>query len=267
MTYPPNTLLELGRYWTDHGGINLGIVGDAAHTRGYHLGRDRIYSPSGVGDQDYSVNLARDKRGLSNGAAAIDLGRLRGSLPNLYAFSRALVDLCQSGSEGTQDIREIIYSPDGKRVQRYSHVDGLIHSGPGNGDASHIGHTHVSYYRDSEARRKIAPFAQLLEGDMAAIVWYPTGGGDGTVTLKEGRGLVDLITGRRYVPDDREKASHAEIHADGVGDGYLVRDQGHGCLALKDACVFTPAQSPDPGIRERVTVEGSGITVTQEPIP
>ena len=42
---------------------------------------------------------------------------------------------------------------------------------------------------------------------MAAVVWYPTGNGDGRVILHPGRGLVDLITGKRYVPDDVEKSS------------------------------------------------------------
>jgi hypothetical protein len=52
----------------------LGIVGDSNHARGYHLGRDRIYAASGVGDADYSVRTARDQAGLSNAAAAMDVG-------------------------------------------------------------------------------------------------------------------------------------------------------------------------------------------------
>lgn len=159
MTYNPATLKTLGAYWTAQGGVNLGVVGNTAHTKGYHLGRDRIYSATGEGDKDYSVRLARDRAGLSNAASAIDLGRLDGSLGNLRAFSRWLVARAQADPDKYRDIREVIYSPDGAKVQRYSGVDGLIHTGPGNGDASHITHTHISFFRDAEHRDKVSLFA------------------------------------------------------------------------------------------------------------
>ena len=38
------------------------------------------------------------------------------------------------------------------------------------------------------------------------------------------------------------------ITAEGIGDGYLVRDKGHGCLALSDAVDFIPdVPGPSPG--------------------
>jgi len=156
----PATLAALGAFWTAQGGVNLGVVGNTAHTVGYHLGRDRIYDGTGpgLGDNDYSVQHARDRAGLTNAASAIDLGRLDGSLPQLYAFSRWLVARCMADAATRRDIREIIYSPDGDRVQRWSGIDNAIHTGVGNGDASHIGHSHISYFRDSQARDKIAAF-------------------------------------------------------------------------------------------------------------
>lgn len=262
MTYAPKTLIGLADYFEEHGGVNLGIVGDAAHTKGYHLGRDRLTLP------DYSVKQPRDVAGLTNAASAIDLGRIHGSLQELYAFSRELVAACMAKAPGYRDVREVIYSPDGRRVQRWSGVSGQIETGPGNGDASHLTHTHVSYFRDSEAREKVGLFAPLMEGDMPAIVWYPVAGGDGTVTLKAGRGLVDLITGRRYVPTDTEKISHARAVAEGVGSGFLVRDSGHACLALDDACTFTPASTA--ALRRFVITadaDPNTITVTQDGIP
>lgn len=161
MTYNPKTLQDLGAYWTRHGGVNLGVVGNAAHTKGYHLGKDRIYDGSGpgLGDKDYSVQLPRDKNGLTNAASAIDLGKLDGSLPNLRAFSRDLVKRCMASAKTRADVREVIYSPDGKIVQRYSGVDNKIHTGPGNGDDSHLAHTHISFWRDSEGRDKRPLFA------------------------------------------------------------------------------------------------------------
>lgn len=166
MTYNPSTLVALGRYWVAQGGVNLGVVGNAAHTKGYHLGKDRIYDGPdgpGVGDADYSVQLPRDKAGLSNAASAIDLGKLNGTLKELRKFSNWLVSECLSDPAIRRDIREIIYSPDGDKVQRYSGPDNKIYTGPGNGDASHLTHTHISFYRDSEDRDKRPLFAPYFD--------------------------------------------------------------------------------------------------------
>jgi hypothetical protein len=52
----------------------FGVVGNTAHVMGYHLGRDRIYTiPPGSSGADYSIQTARDKAGLSDAAAAIDI--------------------------------------------------------------------------------------------------------------------------------------------------------------------------------------------------
>jgi hypothetical protein len=245
-------LTALGAYWTAKGGVSLGIVGDANHTSGYHLGRDRIYDGSGpgLGDQDYSVQLPRDKAGLSGAAAAIDLGKLGWSYKRLYDFSRWLVAECQTGADGSRDVREIIYSPDGSQVQRWSGVDGDIHTGPGNGDASHRYHTHISYYRDSEARGKIGLFRGFFDANGEdAMDFYPLPGGDGTVTIKEGRGLVNLVTGRAVQTTDYVKTSHCRIHlaesfGEGAGrqDGYLVRHAQQAHVALDDVVeTFVPS--------------------------
>lgn len=253
MSYAPKKLTELGAYWTAHGGVNLGIVGDTHHTAGYHLGRDRIYSSTGQGADDYSVRLPRDKAGLSGAASAIDLGRLGGSLDELYDFSRWLVAECQRGAPGTRDVREVIYSPDGSKVQRYSGVDGLIHDGPGNGDSSHTTHTHISYYRDSEQRDKVQAFAGYWEAEDVAITWHPiTGQGAGTLTLKDKRGLVDLVTGKAFFPDDPQQTAYCRVSlewpAGTVTRGYLVGELSHGCAAIDDAVAsFTPTAPPGTG--------------------
>jgi len=161
MSYAPKTLSALARYWTDHGGRALGIVGNTSHVRGYHLGKDRIFDGAGpgIGWDDYSVQTSRDKAGLSDAASGIDLGRLNGSLKQLRNFSKWLVAECQAGKPGARDVREIIYSPDGETVQRWSGIDNKIHTGPGNGDSTHLTHTHISYFRDSAARDKTGLFS------------------------------------------------------------------------------------------------------------
>ena len=270
MTYSPATLRLLGAYWTEHGGVNLGIVGDTNHTAGYHLGRDRIYSPSGQGDADYSVKHPRDKAGLSDAAAGIDLGRVNGSLTGLQHFSRWLVRQCQNGADGSRDVREVIYSPDGSQVQRWSGIDGGIHTGPGNGDLSHLSHTHISYFRDSEDRDKVALFAPYWE-DEDVVDWYPLPGGDGTVTIKEGRGLVSLVTGKAVGTTDYEKVSHCRGHLVepfGAGanrqEGYVVRHRQQAMLALDDVVEsFTPRDdgtAPAPSLSVLTGDDGSVFT-------
>lgn len=280
MSTAPSSLRELAAYYTDHGGKVLGIVGDTGHTVGYHLGKDRIYDGSGpgLGDQDYSVRLARDKAGLTNAAAAIDLGRLNGSLQELYKFSRWLVAQCKADQPGHRDVREIIYSPDGVKVQRYSGVDGGIHTGDGNGDASHISHTHISYFRDSQARSKVGLFAPYFEGaDMAGLKWQPTepGQGIGSVLVKADRGLVNLRTGAVGDPLHDERPSYGRVllaepfppAAPGRQTGYLVIMGGEACVALDDVVdTFVPDPvGPAPTLhRYVITVDAPDITVTQD---
>ena len=176
MTYNPATLRDLGAYWTAQGGVNLGVVGNAAHTYGYHLGKDRLKTG------DYSIQTTRDKAGLTDAASAIDLGRLDGSLPALYRFSRWLVARCRENAPGTRDFREVIYSPDGVKVLRWDRQRGYASAPrPGEADASHITHTHISFYRDSEKRDKRPVFAPYFavapqpEDDMPVISTYIPG--------------------------------------------------------------------------------------------
>ena len=164
VTFAPQTLRDLAAYWVGKKGVNLGIVGDTAHMQkgtSYHLGRDDL-TPTA-----YSVQTIRDRTGLSLAASAIDLGKLEGSFTNLRDFSDWLARRCIAGERGTADIREVIYSPDGKRVLGFK--DGIGFLIPEYGDLSHLTHTHISYYRDSEFRDKIAAFRPYFEeADMPA---------------------------------------------------------------------------------------------------
>ncbi|MDP2622277.1 MAG: hypothetical protein Q8Q29_00565 [Actinomycetota bacterium] len=169
MTYSPPTLRDLARYWVSKGGVNLGVVGDTRHQvlgRSYHLGRSNLRTDA------YSRQTTRDRAGLTDAASAIDLGRLNGSLGHLRTFSVWLVKQCQANRPGTSDIREVIYTDDGKRVLRWDRERG-VKSAPRTGEAdnSHLTHTHVSFYRDSEKRPKVGVFApyfapnELAAGD------------------------------------------------------------------------------------------------------
>lgn len=164
MSYVPTTMATLRDELQKVTGlslISLGVVGNTAHRSGYHLGRDRIFSSTGKGWNDYSVVTARDKAGLSNGAMAIDIGNF--GIAKLRAMSVWLVKQAQKNAPGTRDIREIIYSPDGKVVLRYDRQRGFASAPkPGEADSSHLTHTHISFYRDSENREKWPIFAPFF---------------------------------------------------------------------------------------------------------
>jgi hypothetical protein len=162
MTYAPTTIIALRDAlidWTGLGPVSLGIVGDAAHAihPSYHNGRDRMVW--GV-ENDYSARTDRDRAGLTNAASAIDIGTHR-ALRDLSAW---LVREGRVNAPGTRDIREIIYTPDGQTVWRWDRERGY-NSTPreGEADTSHLFHTHVSFYRDSEDRDKVALFKRFYE--------------------------------------------------------------------------------------------------------
>jgi hypothetical protein len=121
----------------------VGIVGDPTHRGGYHCGSDRVIP------NDYSVvESPRDRDGLTLDAAAIDIGgfqiRSGGATHNLRTLSTWLVAQCRADTSDTQDIREIIYSPDGRVVLRWDRLGRRS-----TGDESHLWHTHISYFRDA----------------------------------------------------------------------------------------------------------------------
>ncbi|MCX4474804.1 hypothetical protein OOK41_31585 [Micromonospora sp. NBC_01655] len=161
MTSAPAPLLAVRQLLLQHLDINkgtaraadldpaeVGIVGDPAHIGGYHCGSDRVRRVSGK-VSDYSVvESPRDQAGLAGWACALDVGdwsvRVGGKTHDLRSFSLWLVAQCKAGTADTRDIREVIYSPDGKTVKRWDRLGRRT-----TGDSSHRWHTHISYFRDA----------------------------------------------------------------------------------------------------------------------
>jgi len=165
----PAALVDLRTFLKSMTGLpnkSLGIVGDTAHDDGYHLGKDRIFGPGGKGNEDYSVRTTRDKNALTNSASAIDIGGFK----RLRELSKWLVAQGQANAPDTRDIREIIYSPDGKKVFRWDRQQGAASAAVERTPDSHRFHTHVSFYRDSEADDKTALFKRFFDGGTAAAI-------------------------------------------------------------------------------------------------
>lgn len=152
MTYAPADLLAVRQYLLGSTGLSgdaVGIVGDPDHasTGGYHEGNDDL-ARVGRLSTDYSKReSARDRPG-SNAASALDIGDFTRGAVSLRSVSLSLVAACQRGDPRTRDIREVIFTPDGATVRRFDRLG--IRS---TGDSSHLYHTHISFFRDSEGRR------------------------------------------------------------------------------------------------------------------
>jgi hypothetical protein len=168
MTYAPQTSKDAMAFWVAHGGANGGIVGDAAHAARatYHNGWDRAVTRLGTTDmavvasKDYTYAQKRDQV-KSDAAMGIDLSWPLAAKGPLYRFSNWLVEQCKAGA--CPDIREVIWSPDGKVVKHWNDPYKRVYDGypiqTGHGDSSHLWHTHISFYRDSEQRAKVGLFA------------------------------------------------------------------------------------------------------------
>jgi hypothetical protein len=155
-TYAPSDLMAVLSLFNANGAgwASLGCVGDSAHTAGggYHIGRNTLVA-NGMAD-DYSLaESPRDGVSRTDGASAVDFAGTSWWRP----LTLWLVNACHAGSPGTECVREIIYTPDGQTVRRWDRL-GIRTSG----DDSHLWHTHVSFFRDSEGGPQRAAFLDLV---------------------------------------------------------------------------------------------------------
>lgn len=161
MSYAPQTLLDARKVYQKYTGLpnnQVGIVGDEDHKGGYHCGWDLRRIKNGQLD-DYSwEESSRDWNHKTNAASAMDFGwfeiTLNGKRCTLIDFNVWLVKELNAGAPDTLDIRELIYTDDGKTVKRWDRLKLRT-----SGDSSHLTHTHCSRFRDAENK----PFAPLIE--------------------------------------------------------------------------------------------------------
>lgn len=169
MTYAPQTLLDV-RHWLQAGWPQLsdnevGIVGGPSHVEtgtSYHLGEDELK----MGKNPYSARTARDKAGLADpeiedAACALDIDD---DWPLLREFSIWVVDQCRRPNPhpDTLDIREVIYSPDGKTVWTWDREHGQTSPPEQRGSSSHLTHSHMSRYRDATRNPLLPLFKRFM---------------------------------------------------------------------------------------------------------
>jgi hypothetical protein len=240
VTYAPDDLFAVVHYLNSQGAPweSLGIVGDSAHvaTGGYHVGRDDLDAHGRLG-YDYSVVESSRDANPTDAASAVDFAGVDWWRP----LTLWLVAQVRAGAPGSEDIREIIYTPDGVAVHRWDRLG--IRS---TGDDSHLYHTHLSFFRDSEGRR--GSFVSLLR------------------RFFEGAGV-----GTPHGQDDEEEMSTGMIPA-GFAFGDTARrdslivglglgpvnggDFRNRRVVLGLAADFTPAA----GVELRVALKSDGLT-------
>ncbi|MEV0723015.1 hypothetical protein AB0I37_09610 [Micromonospora purpureochromogenes] len=228
MTTAPANLLAARRLLLDNLNIDpdtsrdddlepgeVGIVGDPAHRGGYHCGSDRVVT------NDYSVvESTRDSTGLTLHASAMDVGTFEvpsgGRTHNLRTFSTWCVAQCVANTPDSRDLREIIYSPDGKVVRRWDRLGRRS-----SGDDSHLYHTHFSYFRDSTKanrdqrplfRRYLTTIGLLEDDDMTPEEhnWLQTV--HRNLTVLDGRNPVGQIYTRLALGEDHTDPAFVVQH-------------------------------------------------------
>jgi hypothetical protein len=117
------------------GAVFSGIVGDAAHVYGYHLGRDDLPS------SDYSVQLGLDQQGAGDAASALDI-----SMPTdqMVIVSHRLANAALARDPRMRGVREFAGTRDGRNVEALDIAEWVVEHG---WDESHLWHVHISGYR------------------------------------------------------------------------------------------------------------------------
>ncbi|MBM7078158.1 hypothetical protein [Micromonospora humida] len=261
MTTAPANLLAVRRLLLDTiKGLDpaaVGIVGDPAHRGGYHCGSDRVVT------NDYSVvESPRDSGGLTLYASGLDVGtfsvRSGGATHNLQTFSTWCVAQCRANTPDSRDLREIIYSPDGKVVRRWDRLGKRS-----SGDDSHLWHTHFSFFRDSTKagrdqtplfRRYLTGIGLLEDTDMTPEehAWLETV--HKNLTVLDGRNPVGQIYTRMAMGEDHTNPDFVVPHPSlkSLGAQLASLQTALTVLANKD---FTDEQAIVAGVLAGLTPE------------
>lgn len=135
-----------------------GIVGNSAHTYGYHCARNDLLRDGHY--DDYSISTdPRDKLGDGTAASAIDM---KLSPSDMITVSKRLISLSQAHDPRLVALREFFGTVDGRNTTGYSPYRNSYES---TGDMSHLWHIHLSIVREfSNDFAACAGIAQALAG-------------------------------------------------------------------------------------------------------
>lgn len=177
-----------------------GIVGDSAHTYGYHRARSKLPA------SDYSVKLAADRSGDASAASAIDISL---SPSMMRIVTKRFMDVAKDKTDPRRKyFREFFGTLDGRTVTGWDTASDSATTS----DSSHLWHVHVSVHRKYATSRMAAE----------ALLTIFTGqeGGDGdempkfiSMGAKRSQALKSRSWGTAYF--DVEYADAGDNHAEG----------------------------------------------------
>lgn len=154
--YAPSTLVTLGKNIAKAipGGTFSGVLGDNAHSYGYHRARNVLPA------SDYSRTLKRDKSGDGWAASAVDVSFTPKSQ---RLVTRRLLDAAKAKDPRLKALREFFGSLDSKKVRGY---DLAYHSDSNQADNSHLWHVHLSIFRKyANDAKTVAGILSVIKGD------------------------------------------------------------------------------------------------------
>lgn len=163
-----------------------GIVGDTAHSFGYHLARHDLPA------SDYSVQLPRDRLGPSDLASALDV-----TLPPdlMKTCTKRLVDAAKAHDPRLKALREFCGTLNGTDTYPWD-LSTNQSEGVGTWDDSHLWHIHLSFYRQyADNETALLPIADVLAGKPLSEEF--------TVTPEDEKKIHDLIAESEKRIDER----------------------------------------------------------------
>lgn len=175
-----------------------GIVGDSAHTYGYHRARSKLPA------SDYSVKLAADRSGDSSAASAIDISL---SPSMMRIVTKRFMDVAKDKTDPRRKyFREFFGTLDGRTVTGWDTAS----DSATNSDSSHLWHVHVSVHRKYATSRTAAEAlltiftGQESDNDMPKFI---------SMGAKRSQALKPRSWGTAYF--DVEYADAGDNHAEG----------------------------------------------------
>lgn len=199
-----------------------GIVGDVAHSFGYHLARRDLPA------SDYSVQLPKDKLGKSDCASALDV-----TLPPdlMQTCTRRLLDAAKAHDPRLHAVREFCGTLDGKQTFPWQLTPTDGGEGVGTWDDSHLWHIHISILREyADDQAALLPIADVFAG--TPLVIDPT---DPKWSSKMDRAEV-IKAASEGVRDEIDAALRAFAHGGDHGDftperlPNVIKAAGEGAL-------------------------------------
>jgi hypothetical protein len=206
-----------------------GIVGDTAHSFGYHLAREDLPG------SDYSVELAQDKMGASDCASALDV-----SLPSdlMRKCTGNLLAAAKAHDPRLRAVREFCGTLNSSQTYPWQLVPSNGSEGVDTWDHSHLSHIHISILREfADDAAALAPIADVFAGvssdPLEEIVSLDPNSADYKQLVSD---IADAVWSKQITAKDGTVAP---------ASGYIAQGETHARDADKQTAPVAPPAAKD----------------------